>query len=109
MKEPFEAIPARITALEARQAELERRIAELERQALEQVKRSVPWTWPSTQPEYPTPAYPHQPILPGSDDARCPVCNNRYADMTHYVCSHPQCPSRITCSATHGDGTTTAS
>lgn len=82
----------RLTALEARQAELEKRIAGLERAAT----RQLPEPWGPTGPY---PSYP--PVLPAPqddmDDARCHVCNNRFKDMTHYVCSHPQCPSRVTC------------
>lgn len=83
----------RLTALEARQAELEKRIAELERAAT----RQLPSPW--TNPIYPYPSFP--PVLPTPqddiDDARCHVCNSRFKDMTHYVCSHHQCPSRVTC------------
>ena len=82
--------PARLASLEARQAELEARIAALERQALEQAQRTVPWVGPNPAPSYPYP----QPL--GVDEARCPVCLALYKDLTHYVCNHPQCPSRIT-------------
>ena len=71
----------RITDLEKRQADLERRIADLEK---------APKGWPWTVPTVPTPSWPN------AEDARCHVCQNRYADMTHYVCNHDRCPSRVT-------------
>lgn len=97
------ATQQRLTTIEQRQAEqdarlaaLEARIAQMERDAAKQ----VPWPWPAptpdTSPTYP-PLYPQWPQMPdNSDDARCPVCQMRYKDLTHYVCNHPQCPSRIT-------------
>lgn len=80
----------RLTALEARQAELEKRIANLEREAARQMP--APWT-----PTGPYPSFP--PVLPTPqddiDDARCHVCNNRFKDMTHYVCNNDRCPNRV--------------
>jgi hypothetical protein len=50
------------------------------------------------RPAVKEPLWPHYPApYPTADDARCPVCNNRYADMTHYVCNHAQCPSAVRC------------
>jgi hypothetical protein len=92
MSDLLTATRERLTSVETRQAELEARIAALERQALEQVQRWMPWT----NPVYPYPSNPSPQWPNGSDDARCHVCGNRWADMTHYVCGHPQCPSRIT-------------
>lgn len=74
----------RIRSLEERQADLERRIAELE-------KEPRGWPWP-VHPITPHPQWPD-----GSDDARCHVCQNRFADMTHYVCTHDRCPGKVTC------------
>jgi hypothetical protein len=91
---PFSApSDPRVTALEQRQADLERRIAELERNANKQSQ--WPWTpndiepyrWPTTRPGWPIPE--------SSDDAKCHVCHGRWKDMTHYVCNHHQCPSRV--------------
>lgn len=81
------ASSARLTALEARQAELEKRIAELERAVARQLP--APWVWPSE----PTP----HPIWPSAEDAKCHVCGNRWADMTHYVCNNDRCPNRVWC------------
>lgn len=89
------ASAARLTDLEARQAELEKRIADLERAATRQLP--APWT-----PTGPYPSLP--PVLPTPqddiNDARCHVCNNRFKDMTHYVCNHPCCPNRVWCGDT---------
>lgn len=89
------ASAARLTALEARQAELEKRIAELEREAARQLP--APWKptgpYPSLPPVFPTPQ-------DDMDDARCHVCNNRFKDMTHYVCNNDRCPSRVWCGDT---------
>lgn len=41
--------------------------------------------------------YPREPE--DTDDARCSVCNGRYKDMTHYVCSNERCPSAIRCTS----------
>lgn len=68
----------RLTALETRQADLERRIAELEKEA------GCQFPWPTV------------PIPSSSDDARCSACHRLYRDMTHYVCTHPRCPSAVT-------------
>lgn len=70
----------RIGQLEARIADLEGRLARLE---------SSPANWPKIG---------SQPLAPDpwGDEARCGTCGNRFKDMTHYVCNHPQCPSRIT-------------
>ncbi len=66
--------------------ELEARIAALE----EAAARQVPWSWPT--PTSPT-------ILPDSHASdRCGVCGGLWANMTHYMCYHPECPSRVTCS-----------
>jgi hypothetical protein len=106
------ATPARLTALEARQAELEKRIAELERAAIRQIP--APWTPLGPYPFLPPVLQPISP-MPRDDigDPRCHVCNNRFKDMTNYVCGHPQCPSRVWCGDTLSptftcDGTSTA-
>lgn len=82
----IEELAAEQAAQEVRLSDVEARIARLE----EAAARQVPWRWP--QPTWPDIT---KPMLDG--DPRCGVCGGRYADMTHYVCSHPQCPSRITC------------
>lgn len=90
----LEELASEQTAQTIRLNELEARIAALE----EAAARQVPWSWP--QPTWPDTT---KPMLDG--DLRCGVCGGRYADMTHYVCSHPQCPSRITCGAIAFAGT----
>lgn len=75
----------RQAASDKRQADLERRIADLERDAI----RQMPW------PAAPEPTWPSSPL--DGEDARCGTCNGRFKDMSHYVCFHPQCPSRVTC------------
>lgn len=74
----------RLMDLEKRLADAERRIAELERAPFSQWPRS--WLQPIGNDP-----------LPISDETCCATCGGRYKDMTHYVCSHPRCPSRITC------------
>lgn len=83
-------LPDRITSLEARQAELERRIADLERAAARQMP--IPWTWPRS-PYAPLPSQPNDGPLGG----HCPVCNNAWKDMSHYVCTNDRCPNRVYC------------
>lgn len=87
---------ARLAALEARQAELEKRIGELERDAARQTPQ--PWTAPTDRiyPVIPTTPVPAMPS-PFDEDGRCHVCNNRWKDMTHYVCNNNRCPSRVWC------------
>lgn len=35
-----------------------------------------------------------------ADVIGCNVCNKKFETAMGYVCSHPQCPSRITCGST---------
>lgn len=87
---------ARLVALEARQSELDARIAHLERE----VHRNFPNPWVTPTGPYP----PAPPVLPTPqddiNDARCHVCNNRFKDMTHYVCNNDRCPNRVWCGDT---------
>lgn len=95
MKKPLlkdlslKAVDARIAALEARQTALE--------QLVQEIRRDQLWPWETPKVDKPVPYWPSLPD--NSDDARCRVCGNRYKDMNQYVCSHPQCPNRITCSS----------
>lgn len=85
----------RFAALEARQTALEQLVAE------ELEKRKL-WPWEKDLPSCPEKPIPYWPSLPdrdNGDEARCRVCGNRYKDMNQYVCYHPNCPSKITCSS----------
>lgn len=70
---------------------------EIDRLAEELVKRAHDnGATPKPGPEI----IPVLPVLPGTPAAfanePCHVCGGRWADMTNYVCSHPNCPRRVT-------------
>ena len=79
----------RIGQLEARLAKLEGRICELEQESVLNVRLKGPAITPEPC-KWPIPTWPSN-----SDDAKCHVCGIRYKDMTHYVCNHPSCSSRV--------------
>ena len=41
--------------------------------------------------------YPTKDIYPIQNYAICRVCGINLKEMTHYVCNHSSCPSRVTC------------
>lgn len=44
------------------------------------------------------PYLPIAPILPTVEKNRCRVCSIDFSKMTGYVCYHPKCPTKVTCS-----------
>lgn len=89
----LEEVAAEQGAQAERIAQLEQRIAALE----EAAARQVPWSWP--YPTWPWPDTITNPVVDGTTPMGCRVCG-RGSDgqiVDWLVCTHPQCPGRVTC------------
>lgn len=82
----MDALEKRLELLEKQVKDLTLQISYLEMELQKERIKSIPWQ-------------PIQPMKPLQVPSGCPVCGLKMDTAMGYVCSHPHCPTRITCTS----------
>ncbi len=77
--------------------ESEGNISEWTDEKREELKKILKEIFPEKYPKQLTQFPFVAPINPPHEWGKCPVCHGEYKHMTHYVCNHYNCPTKVTC------------